>query len=173
MSRRTSPTRGHADPVIRTRRKAWRQRDARFLAVMPLPPLASDLTRNGRVVAVPNRRAVGQSDSRLRKDNTHIGNARFTDMVEGGMVNPGQLVRTQHGPEDMMLVGFASYHGSIIAGREILLMLTRLEATTAEMARRSTIFSRQPTRRSKSFWNVLLPIMCPRLRSARAPVPRP
>ena len=27
--------------------------------------------------------------------NTHIGDARFTDMVEGGMVNLGHLVRTQ------------------------------------------------------------------------------
>ena len=27
--------------------------------------------------------------------NTHIGDARFTDMVEGGMVNLGQLVRPQ------------------------------------------------------------------------------
>jgi len=87
---------------------------------MPLQPLASDLTRNGRVVALLNRRAVGQSDSRLRKDNTHIGDARFTDMVEGGMVNPGQLVRTQHGSEDVVLVGFGSYHGR--------LLLTRLEA---------------------------------------------
>ena len=80
---------------------------------MPLPPLASDLTRNGRVVALPNLRAVGQSDSRPRKDSTHIGDARFTDMVEGGMVNLGELVRTQHGPEDVVLVGFGSYHGSV------------------------------------------------------------
>ena len=27
--------------------------------------------------------------------NTRIGDARFTDMVEGGMVNLGHLVRTQ------------------------------------------------------------------------------
>ena len=60
-----------------------------------------------------NLRAVGQSDSRPRKDSTHIGDARFTDMVEGGMVNLGELVRTQHGPEDVVLVGFGSYHGSV------------------------------------------------------------
>jgi len=29
------------------------------------------------------------------------------------MVNLGQLVRTQHGPEDVVLVGFGSYHGSV------------------------------------------------------------
>ena len=50
--------------------------------------------------------------------NTHIGDARFTDMVEDGMVNVGQLVRTQHGPEGVVLVGFGSYQGSVIAGRE-------------------------------------------------------
>jgi len=50
--------------------------------------------------------------------NTHIGDARFTDMVEGDMVNLGQLVRTQHEPDDVVLVGFGSYQGSVIAGRE-------------------------------------------------------
>src|SRR5262252_8990751 len=168
---------GHADPVSRTLRKACRRRDPLFLAVMPLPPLASDLTRNGRVVALPNRRAVGQSDSRLRKDNTHIGDARFTDMVHrhgrGRHGQPGtagaDAARARgHDARGLRLVPW-EYH----RGTRDPLMLTRLEATTAEMARRSTIFSRQPTRRSKSFWNVLPPIMCPRLRSARAPVPRP
>ena len=47
--------------------------------------------------------------------NTHIGDARFTDMVEGDMVNLGQLVRTQHG-----------YQGSVIAGREWEAPLQRL-----------------------------------------------
>ena len=50
--------------------------------------------------------------------NTHIGDARFTDMVGGGMVNLRQLVRTRHEPEDVVLVGFGSHQGSVIAGRE-------------------------------------------------------
>ena len=55
--------------------------------------------------------------------NTHIGDARFTDMARHGMVNVGQLVRQRHGegPGDgdgVMLVGFGTYRGSVIAGEE-------------------------------------------------------
>jgi erythromycin esterase-like protein len=46
--------------------------------------------------------------------NTHIGDARFTDMAEEGMVNVGQLVR-EGKPEDAVLVGFGSYRGTVIA----------------------------------------------------------
>ncbi len=48
--------------------------------------------------------------------NTHIGDARHTDMARSGMVNVGQLVREQRGEEDVVLVGFGSYRGSVIAG---------------------------------------------------------
>jgi erythromycin esterase-like protein len=50
--------------------------------------------------------------------NTHIGDARFTDMAEDGMVNVGQLVREAHGGEGVVLAGFGSYWGTVIAGRE-------------------------------------------------------
>ncbi len=48
--------------------------------------------------------------------NTHIGDARATDMARAGMVNVGQLVRERHGVEDTVLVGFSSHRGSVIAG---------------------------------------------------------
>jgi erythromycin esterase-like protein len=50
--------------------------------------------------------------------NTHIGDARATDMAGAGMVNVGQLVREGHRPEEVVLVGFGSYEGSVIAARE-------------------------------------------------------
>ena len=55
--------------------------------------------------------------------NTHIGDARFTDMRRAGMVNVGQLVREAHGerPDErdgVMLVGFGSQRGTVIAGDE-------------------------------------------------------
>jgi erythromycin esterase-like protein len=50
--------------------------------------------------------------------NTHIGDARFTDMADEGMVNIGQLVREGHAEKDVVLVGFGSYRGSVIAGEE-------------------------------------------------------
>ncbi len=48
--------------------------------------------------------------------NTHIGDARFTNMVKSGDINIGQLVREQKGEEDTVLVGFGSYSGWVIAG---------------------------------------------------------
>jgi erythromycin esterase-like protein len=50
--------------------------------------------------------------------NTHIGDARYTDMADAGMVNVGQLARERHEDEGVVLVGFASYQGSVIAGAE-------------------------------------------------------
>ena len=49
--------------------------------------------------------------------NTHIGDARFTDMARSRMVNVGQLVREQYGRENSFAVGFGSFKGSVIAGK--------------------------------------------------------
>ncbi|MBS1523540.1 MAG: erythromycin esterase family protein [Bacteroidetes bacterium] len=48
--------------------------------------------------------------------NTHIGDARATDMSEEGMVNIGELSRLKHQERGVVLVGFGSYQGSVIAG---------------------------------------------------------
>jgi len=48
--------------------------------------------------------------------NTHIGDARATDMVKSGLTNIGELVREEKGRENTVLVGFGSYEGSVIAG---------------------------------------------------------
>ena len=50
--------------------------------------------------------------------NTHIGDARYTDMADEGMVNVGQLVRERHAHEGVYLVGFSSYRGSVIAAKD-------------------------------------------------------
>jgi erythromycin esterase-like protein len=47
--------------------------------------------------------------------NTHIGDARYTDMASAGMVNVGQLARERYGADNVVLVGFAGYTGSVIA----------------------------------------------------------
>jgi erythromycin esterase len=49
--------------------------------------------------------------------NTHIGDARYTDMAAARMINVGQLVRQQHAADDVVLVGFSSYQGAVIAGQ--------------------------------------------------------
>ncbi|MCG5464584.1 erythromycin esterase family protein [Micromonospora sp. MED01] len=47
--------------------------------------------------------------------NTHVGDARATDMAADGMVNIGQLARERHGEDAVALVGFGSYRGTVIA----------------------------------------------------------
>jgi erythromycin esterase len=49
--------------------------------------------------------------------NTHVGDARFTDMERQGMVNVGQLVREEYGENQVYAVGFGSYEGSVIAAQ--------------------------------------------------------
>lgn len=48
--------------------------------------------------------------------NTHVGDARATDMKSEGMVNIGELGRKKYGDDNVYLVGFGSYEGSVIAG---------------------------------------------------------
>ena len=46
--------------------------------------------------------------------NTHVGDARATDMAAAGMVNVGQLARERH-PGEVVVVGFGGYRGSVVA----------------------------------------------------------
>lgn len=47
--------------------------------------------------------------------NTHVGDARATDMANAGMVNVGQLVREEYGLGEVYIVGFGTYRGKVIA----------------------------------------------------------
>lgn len=49
--------------------------------------------------------------------NTHIGDARATDMADEGMFNIGELARMKHNDKGVVLIGFGTYSGSVIAGR--------------------------------------------------------
>jgi erythromycin esterase len=62
-----------------------------------------------------------RSKAILWEHNTHLGDARFTDMARHGMVNVGQLVREAHGEspaerDGVTLVGFGTHRGTVIAG---------------------------------------------------------
>jgi erythromycin esterase-like protein len=63
--------------------------------------------------------------------NTHIGDARFTDMADDDMVNVGQLVREAHQGEGVVLVGFGSHHGAVIAGDEWEAPMERMRVPAA------------------------------------------
>ena len=48
--------------------------------------------------------------------NTHVGDARATSMAAVGDVNIGQLARERHGADQVVLVGFGSHRGTVVAG---------------------------------------------------------
>jgi erythromycin esterase-like protein len=50
--------------------------------------------------------------------NSHVGDARATEMGEKGEVNIGQLVREHHGIADTYLIGLSTYQGSVTAAYE-------------------------------------------------------
>ena len=50
--------------------------------------------------------------------NSHLGDARATQMGERGEWNVGQLLREQFGAENTLLVGFTTYTGHVTAARD-------------------------------------------------------
>jgi erythromycin esterase len=50
--------------------------------------------------------------------NTHVGDARATDMARAGMINVGQVTRQEWGEDQVYIVGFTSHRGTVIAGEE-------------------------------------------------------
>lgn len=50
--------------------------------------------------------------------NTHIGDARFTEMRNYGQTNIGELTRNHWGDANVLLVGFTTYQGQVQAGSE-------------------------------------------------------
>lgn len=59
-----------------------------------------------------------ESKAIVWEHNTHVGDARATDMAQDGTINVGQLVREQLGHLRPMIVGFGSYEGTVVAGSE-------------------------------------------------------
>lgn len=64
--------------------------------------------------------------------NTHIGDARATDMVDDGMYNIGELARMELYDKGVVLVGFGSYKGSVIAGRSWSAKMQAMEIPLAK-----------------------------------------
>ncbi|WP_434441661.1 erythromycin esterase family protein [Lentzea sp. E54] len=48
--------------------------------------------------------------------NSHVGDARATSMAASGTVTAGQLARERYGEDQVVLVGFGTHHGTVIAG---------------------------------------------------------
>ncbi|MFF0223962.1 erythromycin esterase family protein [Streptomyces sp. NPDC004629] len=56
-----------------------------------------------------------QAKAVVWEHNTHVGDARATDMADVGEVNVGQLVRERHMGRGVVLVGFGSHSGTVLA----------------------------------------------------------
>ena len=91
--------------MFRGRVTSWNLRDQHMADT--LDDLTSHLSRRlGR----PAKVAVWEH-------NSHLGDARATEMGEAGELNVGQLVRQRHGDESV-LVGFTTYAGTVTAATD-------------------------------------------------------
>jgi erythromycin esterase-like protein len=80
---------------------SWNLRDSHM--VETLDALVAHLSRQGRQAKVV-----------VWAHNSHLGDARATDMGRRGELNVGQLVRERHGRE-AVLIGFTTHHGTVTA----------------------------------------------------------
>jgi erythromycin esterase-like protein len=87
--------------MVRTDSGSWNVRDLHMMETLD------------RLIDIhgPNTKAV------VWAHNTHIGDARYTDMARAGMLNIGQLAREQLQDQGVVLAGFGSHHGSVVAGQ--------------------------------------------------------
>jgi len=90
--------------MFRGRVSSWNLRDTHMMET--LQALIARGTQRGR----PEKIAVWAH-------NSHLGDARATEMGAQGELNLGQLVRERHA-EDAVLVGFSTYHGSVTAASD-------------------------------------------------------
>ncbi|WP_330473362.1 erythromycin esterase family protein [Terrabacter sp. C0L_2] len=85
--------------MVRGDRQSWNVRDHHMVDTV------ERLSRHGG----PRSQGI------VWEHNTHVGDARATDMAREGLVNVGQLLRERHPAEDVALVGFASHRGTVLA----------------------------------------------------------
>ena len=77
--------------------------------------------------------------------NTHVGDARATDMASAGMFNIGQLVRERY-PGETFLIGFGGFHGNVIAGNSWGATMRRMNIPEALSGSWEDIFHRADAR---------------------------
>ncbi len=60
----------------------------------------------------------GSSKGIVWAHNTHVGDARATEMAQSNMVNIGQLLREEHSQDQVFIIGFGTHEGTVAAGYE-------------------------------------------------------
>jgi erythromycin esterase-like protein len=87
--------------MFRGRVDSWNRRDAHMAET--LEALAAHLESRGGVAKIA-----------VWEHNSHLGDARATEIGEAGEFNVGQLVRERYADESV-LVGFTTHHGTVTA----------------------------------------------------------
>jgi len=87
--------------MFRGRVESWNRRDAHMAET--LEALAAHLQSREREAKIV-----------VWEHNSHLGDARATEIGEGGEFNVGQLVRERY-PGQSVLVGFTTHHGTVTA----------------------------------------------------------
>lgn len=77
--------------------------------------------------------------------NTPIGDARATDMARASMVNVGQIVRERHAGDGVVLVGFGSHRGTVIAAPAWGDTMEKMEVPAAQSGSWESILYRTGT----------------------------
>jgi erythromycin esterase len=110
-----------AENVMSTEQNAYIARNAeKYYRAMIKRGSASWNIRDEHMVSTIERLVkfhAKESKVIVWEHNTHIGDARATDMASEGMVNVGQLLREKYASDGVIAIGFGSYKGSVIAGR--------------------------------------------------------
>jgi erythromycin esterase-like protein len=90
--------------MFRGRVSSWNLRDRHMVEM--LDALVDHLDRHGRRTKVV-----------VWAHNSHLGDARATEMGDAGEWNVGQLVRERHG-SDAVLIGFTTHSGTVTAASD-------------------------------------------------------
>ncbi len=91
----------HYRAVFRAGQESWNLRDRHMAQTLE------------ELVAHHRRRAPA-AKAVVWEHNSHIGDARATDMAELGQISVGQLMRERHGPQTF-IAGFTTYAGTVTA----------------------------------------------------------
>jgi erythromycin esterase-like protein len=92
--------------MFQSRDKSWNLRDSHMIETL-------DALREhiGKRKGSPAKIAVWAH-------NSHLGDARATEMGEHGQLNVGQLVRERYAAEETFLLGFSTYTGTVTAASD-------------------------------------------------------
>jgi erythromycin esterase-like protein/predicted phosphoribosyltransferase len=102
--------------VFRGGAQSWNLRDGHMAET--LEALVAHLERGNRQrIRQGNQEGPGSTKVVVWAHNSHLGDARATEMGQAGELNLGQLVRERHGRE-AMLVGFTTYSGTVTAASD-------------------------------------------------------